>query len=138
MSISHRALRRGALVGALVGASAAGLLSPTLSQAAQVHQAGDLSYVCGGVGQGSLKALQARSPQFDLGFWMVEGPKGAYLADVPIHVMQHGKTVAQFTAGGPLCYLKAPAGQYTIVGLHKQQERKIEMQTGNKDAYLRW
>lgn len=134
MSFTHPTLRRGALVGAL----AASLLSPGLSMAAEVHYAGDLSYVCGGVGQGDLKALQARAAQFDLGFWMVEGPQGGYLADVPIEVQRHGKTVARFTAGGPLCYLKAPAGRYTILGQHNKQERRIDIDTGNKNAYLRW
>lgn len=134
MFITQQALRRGALVGAL----AVGLLSPTLSQAAQVQHAGNLSYVCGGVGAGSLKALQARAPQFDLGFWMVEGPRGAYLADVPIRIMHEGKTVAQFTADGPLCFVQAPEGSYTIEGTHRQQQRSITVHTGNKDAYLRW
>ena len=134
MSITHQALRRGALVGAL----AACLLSPTLSQAAEVHHTGEVSYACGGVGEGDLKALQAQAPNFNLGFWMVEGPRGAYLADVPIRILHKGKTVAEFTAGGPLCYVQAPKGSYTIVGTHRQQQRKITVQTGNKNAYLRW
>ena len=134
MSITHRALRRGSLIGAL----AVGLLGPGLSQAAEVHHAGDLAYVCGGVGAGDLKALQAKAPEFNLGFWMVEGPQGAYLANVPIEVQHDGKTLARFTAEGPLCYLKAPAGHYTIIGSHRQQQRKIDIDTGNKDAYLRW
>ncbi|MDD4885797.1 MAG: hypothetical protein PHO64_02610 [Thiomonas sp.] len=134
MSISHQALRRGAVFGAL----AACLLNPALSQAAQVHHAGNLSYVCGGVGEGNLKALQAQAPQFNLGFWMVEGPRGAYLADVPIRIRHQGKTVAAFTADGPLCFVQAPKGSYTIEGTHKQQQRKITLHTGNKNAYLRW
>ncbi|OYV32149.1 MAG: hypothetical protein B7Z83_10965 [Thiomonas sp. 20-64-5] len=134
MSIMHQALRRGALIGAF----AACLLSPTMSQAAQVRHAGNLSYVCGGVGEGELHALQAQALHYNLGFWMVEGPRGAYLADVPIRIRHQGKTVAEFTAGGPLCYVQAPAGTYTIEGTHKQQQRKITLHTGNKNAYLRW
>ncbi|MGC8806625.1 MAG: hypothetical protein ACP5GC_07675 [Thiomonas sp.] len=134
MSITHQALRRGALVGAL----ATCLLSPSLSQAAQVHHVGTLSYACGGVGEGDLKALQAQAPHFNLGFWMVEGPRGAYLADVPIRIRHQGKTVAEFTADGPLCYVQAPAGSYTIEGTHRQQQRSVTVQTGNKNAYLRW
>ncbi|MBN2691812.1 MAG: hypothetical protein JXR43_08140 [Burkholderiaceae bacterium] len=134
MFITQQALRRGALVGAL----AVGLLSPTLSRAAQVQHASNLSYVCGGVGAGNLKALKARAPQFDLGFWMVEGPRGAYLADVPIRITHQGKTVAQFTADGPLCFVQAPKGSYTIEGTHRQQQRKITVHTGNKNADLRW
>ncbi|WP_449369625.1 hypothetical protein [Thiomonas sp.] len=134
MPVPHRALRRGALVGAL----AACLLSPALSRAAEVHHVGDISYVCGGVGEDAMNALKKMSPQFNLGFWMVEGPRGVYLADVPIRIEKQGKTVASFTASGPLCYVKAPAGRYTLVGTHKQQQRRITLQTGNKNAYLRW
>jgi len=134
MSITHQALRRGALVGAL----ATCLLSTPLSQAAEVHQVGTLSYACGGVGEGALKALRAQAPQFNLGFWMVEGPRGAYLADVPVRIRHQGKTVAEFIAGGPLCYVQAPAGDYTIEGTHRQQQHRITVHTGDKNAYLRW
>lgn len=134
MFSTHHALRRGALIGAL----AIGFLSPGLSQAAEVHHSGDVSYACGGVGEDNLKALQAMAPRFNLGFWMVEGPQGAYLANVPIQVKHEGKTVAAFTADGPLCYLKVPSGSYTIEGTHRQQKQSITVQTGNKNAYLRW
>jgi hypothetical protein len=134
MSIKQHALRRGAAMGAL----AFGLLVPALSQAEQVHHAGDLSYVCGGVGEDALKELQAQAPKYNIGFWMVEGPRGEYLADVPIRILRNGKTVAEFTAGGPLCYVNAPAGSYTIEGTHRQEQRRITVHTGNKNAYLRW
>lgn len=134
MSIRSQALRRGAVVGAL----AACLFSPGISQAAQVHHAGDISYVCGGVGEDALKDLQAQAPHYNMGFWMVEGPRGAYLAGVPIRILHQGKTVAEFTADGPLCYVQAPAGSYTIEGTHRQQQRRVTVHTGNKNAYLRW
>jgi hypothetical protein len=134
MTVTHHVLRRGAAAGALL----IGLFGPAISQAAQVHHAGELSYVCGGVGEDDLKALQAMAPQFNLGFWMVEGPRGAYLADVPIRISQQGKTLASFTADGPLCYVQAPKGSYTIEGTHRGQTHKITVQTGNKNAYLRW
>ena len=134
MSITHHALRRGALLGALT----VGLFSPALSQAAEMHHAGAVSYVCGGVGEDALRALQAMAPRFNLGFWMVEGPRGAYLADVLIRITHQGRTVAAFTADGPLCLVRAPAGQYSIDGRYKQQQRRITVHTGNKNAYLRW
>ena len=108
------------------------------AHAATIHTQGSVQYVCGGVGQGALKHLQAQAGKFNLGFWMVKGPQGAYLANVPVKVMQGGKTVAQFTASGPLCYLKAPAGSYTIVGRHDGQTRTITAQSGTTAHYLRW
>ncbi len=108
------------------------------AHAATVHTQGSVQYVCGGVGQGAMKRLQTRADKFNLGFWMVKGPQGAYLANVPVKVMQDGKTVAQFTAGGPLCYLKAPTGTYTIEGRHDGQIRTITAQSGTTAHYLRW
>ncbi|MHB1667017.1 MAG: hypothetical protein ACYCSR_00440 [Thiomonas sp.] len=119
---------------------AAALLPLAASQAhaATIHTQGSIQYVCSGVGQGSLQKMQAQAAKFNLGFWMVKGPQGEYLANVPVKVMQNGKTVAKFTAGGPLCYLKAPAGTYTIEGRHDGQLRTIQAQSGTTAHYLRW
>lgn len=133
MSVSATLLRPALpLLGAL------SLAVPGPAFAAQVHHQGNLSYVCGGVGETEMQDLKAMAPQFNLGFWMVEGPRGAYLADVPIRIQQKGRTLAEFTAGGPLCYVKAPAGQYTVRGRYKNEDRSVTMHTGNKNAYLRW
>ena len=133
MFVSAPFLRR-----ALPMLGALSLAVPGLASAAEVHHQGDISYVCGGVGETEMQDLKAMAPQFNLGFWMVEGPRGAYLADVPIRIEQKGRTLAEFTAGGPLCYVKAPAGQYTVRGRYKDEDRSVTVRTGNKNAYLRW
>ena len=97
-----------------------------------------ITHLCGGVGAEHLKALKAQAHAFNLGFWMVEGPRGAYLADVPIQIKAGGKTIATFTAEGPLCYLKVPAGEYTIVGTYKGQTRAITVHSGSVNHDLRW
>ncbi|WP_156030130.1 hypothetical protein [Thiomonas sp. FB-Cd] len=99
---------------------------------------GIITHLCGGVGAAHLKALKAQAHAFNLGFWMVEGPHGAYLADVPIQIKTGGRIIATFTAEGPLCYLKVPAGEYTIVGSHKSQTRAITAHSGSMNDYLRW
>jgi hypothetical protein len=97
-----------------------------------------ITHLCGGVGAAHLKALKAQAHAFNLGFWMVEGPHGAYLADVPIQIKTGGRVIATFTAEGPLCYVKVPAGDYTIVGSHKGQTRAITAHSGSMNHYLRW
>jgi hypothetical protein len=99
---------------------------------------GPIQYLCGGVGEGSRQQLLAQAPNFNLGFWMVKGPRGAYLADVPVTIKKGNQIVAQFTAEGPVCYLKVPAGTYTIEGQHDGQVRTIKVRTGSKAYYLRW
>ncbi len=101
-----------------------------------LHQMG--SYRCGGADVASLKRLQAQSNEFNIGFWMVGGPGGAYLADVPIQIKSGGQNVASFIADGPLCYLKLPAGSYIVVGVHNGQTRSMQMQSGSMNNYLRW
>ena len=118
--------------------AAAGAL-PLMSVAAQpVQTQGPIQYLCGGVGEGSRQQLQAEASNFNLGFWMVKGPRGEYLADVPITIKKGDRTLAKFTADGPLCYLKLPAGTYTIEGWHDGQTRTIKASTGSKSYYLRW
>ena len=123
---------------ATVAAAALLGLGTAPAQAATVQTQGTIQYVCGGVGQGALAHMQAQAAKFNLGFWMVKGPQGEYLANVPVKVMHNGKTVATFTAGGPLCYLKAPAGSYTIEGHHDGQMRSITAHSGDMAQYLRW
>lgn len=95
-------------------------------------------HLCGGVGDESLKQLQAQASQFNLGFWMVTGPSGAYLADIPIQIQSDRQTVASFIADGPLCYVKLPIGRYTVTGTHNGQTRSVLIQSGSMNNYLRW
>ncbi len=97
-----------------------------------------VSHRCGGVGDDSLKQLKAQAENFNLGFWMVGGPGGAYLADVQIQIQFGALTVASFNANGPLCYVKLPAGRYTVTGTHSGQTRTMQMQSGSMNNYLRW
>jgi len=96
------------------------------------------SHLCGGVGDSSLTQLQSRATDYNLGFWMVGGPSGAYLADVPIEIRSGRQTVASFTADGPLCYVKLPGGRYTVTGTHNGQTRSVQVHSGSMNNYLRW
>ncbi|MDD4887408.1 MAG: hypothetical protein PHO64_10890 [Thiomonas sp.] len=82
--------------------------------------------------------MKSRAADYNLGFWMVGGPGGAYLADVPIQIRSGSHTVASFTADGPLCYVKLPAGRYTVTGTHNGQTRSVQVHSGSMNNYLRW
>ncbi|WP_199195216.1 hypothetical protein [Thiomonas sp. X19] len=135
--------RKALLTLAFIGACASWLMGVAQARAqepqqnpAEPHAA--IVHLCGGVGDASLQQLKARAKDFNLGFWMVGGPGGAYLADVPIQIQSHGKTVASFTASGPLCYVKLPAGTYTVMGTHHGQTRSIQVHAGSMNQSLRW
>ena len=134
MNLPYPALKNAA---ALAVAVLLPLAAPQ-ADAATVHTQGPVQYLCGGVGEGALHRLQAQAGKFDLGFWMVKGPRGEYLADVPVKIAQHGKTLASFTAAGPLCYLKVSAGTYTITGSHDGATRTIRASSGEMGRELRW
>lgn len=97
-----------------------------------------VSHRCGGVGADSMKQLKAQANDFNLGFWMVGGPGGTYLADVPIQIESNGRIVTRFIADGPLCYVRLPAGSYTVTGTHNGQTRSLLMRSGSMNNYLRW
>lgn len=134
MNLPHVTLKNAAVL-------AAAILLPwamTNAAAATVRTQGPVQYLCGGVGANAMRHLRAQAHKFDLGFWMVKGPRSEYLADVPVTVEQNGKRLASFTAGGPLCYLNVPQGTYVITGRHDGASRTIEVQTGFMGRALRW
>ena len=131
-------MRAVALSRAALSLLAAPVFALSMVAAMPAAQAAGITHVCGGVGEGELKALEKRGPEFNIGFWMVKGPRGEYLADVPVRITQNGKTVAEFTAGGPLCWVKAPAGTYQIHATHDGVARSVTVKTGDKNVYLRW
>ncbi len=61
---------------------------------------------------------------------MVKGTQGESLAPVPVKVVHGGTTLAKFIAGGPPCYLEAPAGSCIIEGRHDGKLRTLQAQSG--------
>ena len=96
------------------------------------------AHLCGGIGKEGRAEMLTHQKDFDLGFWLTEGKTDRYLAAVPITIQRDGTTVASFVSDGPMCYVKLPAGTYTVIGTHKGETRKAEIKTGSFGTFIRW
>ena len=119
-------------------AHAAAAPASTAAPAASVPAAAAaVPHLCGGIGFDGRAAMRRHAHEYNLGVWLTT-TKAAYLAEMPITVSQGGKVVAQFVSDGPLCYLKLPAGEYTVSSTRHGETRSVKMHTGQMDAYLRF
>ena len=105
--------------------------------AASASAAAAVPHLCGGVGFDGLAAMRRHAHEYNLGVWLTT-THAAYLAEMPITVSHGGKVVAHFVSDGPLCYLKLPAGDYTVSSTRHGETRSVKMHTGQMDAYLRF
>ncbi|QID18371.1 hypothetical protein G3580_12415 [Nitrogeniibacter mangrovi] len=82
---------------------------PAWAQAPEWQDAGGLSYLCGGVGQGSFAAIRAQRDSASVELLLTAGARGMYLADVTVTVT--GPTLdgpVVIPREGPLCLLRVP------------------------------
>lgn len=92
---------------------------PALAQGQipEMQESGALRYSCGGIGEDESTAMRAAMKNYPLSLLFAE-KSGAYLANVAVDV--RGKQVSsQFTADGPVCLIKLPAGSYKITATTK-------------------
>ncbi|QNM96131.1 hypothetical protein [Chitinimonas koreensis] len=102
---------------------------------------GRARYLCGGVGDESMAALQAHRGEAQAELLFTQGGRGAYLADVNVTV--NGPGLAQpltFVAGGPSCLLQLPAGgRYTVAADHGGNTRSQRIVAGGgKRTVFNW
>lgn len=109
------------------GVAAAGLtaLAASLPQAAfatdaaaapVLHQRGDASFTCGGIGLDESTAYRAAMHRHPLSL-MLTSQDGSYLADVKIDIAHAGgskENVLSTDAQGPICLIDLPRGRYTV------------------------
>jgi len=89
--------------------------APPDTRSAQWQSQGAAQYLCGGVADEGMSAIQSRRSEAGSELLFTSGPEGAYVADVAVTV-QGGKLkeMLSFTAGGPVCLLKLPKGNYIV------------------------
>jgi len=92
------------------------LLSATAVQAQQpaLQKAGDVQYVCGGIGIDESTAMRAAMKDYPLSL-LFATKTGDYLAKIQVVIeSEKGTEVAQFQAQGPVCLLRLDSGRYTV------------------------
>lgn len=104
-----------------------------------VKQAGNISYVTGGVGLDESHALRAAAPQWPLEL-LFAGPGSDYLSDVHVDVTGGGGSVFQATADGPYMLVKLPPGDYVVHASYKGNEKTQAIKIGgaHQKASFRW
>jgi uncharacterized protein YigE (DUF2233 family) len=108
---------------------------------AVVQNAGNVTYVSGGVGLESLDQLSSMSRDFNLKLVFALN-SGAYLSGVQVAIVDNkGKTVLDTTSDGPWFMAKLPAGNYQVMATvaGKTDKRQVTVGTSQlKTVDLRW
>jgi len=100
--------------------------------------AGQVTYLCGGIGQDEQQAIRAQSRNFDRGLLFTQGPRGSYLAGVDVRLSRNGEEIASFKADGPRCLIKGPDGTYQVNATYNGVERRTNLAQGQRNVQLRW
>ena len=94
----------------------AALLSATGAHAQHpaLKKAGDVQYVCGGIGIDESTAMRAAMKDYPLSL-LFATQSGDYLAKIQVVIEgEKGAQVGQFEAQGPVCLVRLDAGRYTV------------------------
>jgi hypothetical protein len=98
----------------------------------QPQTAGDVTYVCGGVGQGEQQAIKAQAGKYDLMLTFAV-THGAYLADVDVEIKDaRGGVVLSAKCDGPIMLVDLPRGGTWRVTAHANgQTRQKTINAGS-------
>jgi hypothetical protein len=128
-------------VGSQYGHTAPGTYNQSSSDdVLQPTQAGDITYVTGGIGDEERAALHDTAKDYNLRV-MSASHDGAFMGDTHIMLYNHKGDVLLDANAGPLFFAKMPAGSYRLEATHdgvvKKQAFTIK---GNKPAlvHLGW
>jgi hypothetical protein len=96
----------------------------------QWQSSGSARYVCGGVSDEGMDAINAHRGKANGELLFTSGPEGAYLAQVAVTISGAGlKQALSFTSNGPLCLLDLPAGSYTVEAQYKGRSLQQNIKT---------
>ena len=119
----------------LAGAFAA-FASLSAGQDIAMKTQGGIGWVCGGAGVEERAALAALRPQANLELLFVTARRGGYLADVEVAIFPGDKNspVVQITAGGPICMISVPKGNYRIDATYAGVSRSLRVAADTRQA----
>lgn len=100
------------------------------------------NYVNGGIGDEGMARMHSVASEYPLHIILSEGSDGAYLADVPVSILdKHHKTVVDVPDAGPLLYVRLPKGKYMVTAEHNgtKQSRSVMMDgKHSKNLIMHW
>lgn len=105
----------------LLGAYAA--LADDMSGLPQAHQAGDITYITGGIGDEERDALKAVEHDYNLHV-MSAGVSGAFSGNTHINITSRKGDELVSADAGPIFYANLPPGRYVVDATSEGQERK--------------
>lgn len=94
-----------------------------------MKEAQGVRWICGGAGADDRRELAALEPQANLKLLLVTEKRGGYLADVEVSLFERGAGAARvaFKSDGPICLLKAPAGNYRVQASFGGRQRAAQV-----------
>jgi hypothetical protein len=123
----HRIVLTVAASAALVAASSAWATDP----APAWQKSGSGQYVCGGISDEGMEALHRQKSESNTELLFTEGTERAWVTDVAVTIKGDGlKEPMQFQANGPTCFLKLPAGTYTVNASYGGKPRTQTVKVG--------
>lgn len=115
----------------IVFCAGAALCAPAFAQPLTMTAAGEVKWVCGGVGAEERHELAALESEANLGLSFVTAKRGGYLAGIAVSVSGASGTL-KIEAGGPYCLLRLPAGRYRIEASFNGVKRALMTTVGDK------
>lgn len=91
---------------------------------------------CGGIGSDESTRFRAEMKDHPLSLLFAR-PDGDYVADVQVNLMDaSGKTLLDWKAGGPVCLVDLPAGQYKVTARSGGDMREHQVTVGKTPVRL--
>ncbi|WP_408229222.1 hypothetical protein [Paraburkholderia sediminicola] len=122
----------------VVAALAIATWQPAQAANLEPRTIGQITYLCGGVGQDEQQAMRAQAGNFDRGLLFTQGSRGKYLAGVDVTLSRNDEEVASFKADGPRCFISGPDSAYQVTATYNGVQRRTTLARGQRNVHLRW
>lgn len=104
----------------------------------QPYQAGNITYVTGGIGDEEREAIQAVKKDYNLSV-ISAAKSGAYTGDTQVVIRDHSGQELLNTQAGPLFYAQLPPGAYTVQAQSEGKTREQHITVAqNKPAHIQF